>query len=114
MIHNSDLFNRVTEGRETKAFSLWVVEPDPQDDFNGVMATFNHVKDTAWNVEILFKYSQIPQVYSVDYAVPKRRASLTLVAATGLAALMQSMDVEMNVKGEMMFAMGDLIQGTVG
>ena len=114
MVTNSKIFNRVNEGREVKSFSIWVIDPDPVDRFEGVPATFTKVDDSAWRVDVLFRHSQVPQVYSIEYAVPKRRAPLTLVAATGLAALLKAMDVEMNVKGEMMFALGDLIEGTVG
>lgn len=114
MIRNGDLFNRINEGREVKSFSLWVIDPDPVDHFDGVMATFTHEGEDQWRVEMLFRYSPTPQAYVVHYAVPKRRAPLTLVAATGLANLMKAIDAEMNVKGEMMFAIGDLMDGAKG
>lgn len=110
MLVLKDLENRVYSGKQCIRFECSV----PIDKEHKVLATFKRMEDpNEWNMQIIFDRTRDKdsEVYNFGYIMPKSNLPLELIAATGLKYFQLYIKEEVQVKSNLDFELGNLLQG---
>lgn len=114
MIRLKDLQNRVYSGKCCMRFEY---EFDVSKE-KTVCAVFKRVSENAntWKMSIVFERTRDKdsEVYNFMYALPKDDVPLELVAAVGLRYFQLHIKEEVQMKSNMDFLIGEIIEGVVG
>ena len=113
MIRLKDLQNRVYSGKSCIRFEY---EFDV-DQNKTICAVFKRLSETnTWKMSIVLDRTRDKdsEVYNFMYALPKDDVKLELVAAIGLRYFQLHIKEEVQMKSNMDFALGEIIDGVVG
>lgn len=113
MIRLKDLQNRVYSGKSCIRFEY---EFDV-DQNKTITATFKRLSETnTWKMSIVLDRTRDKdsEVYNFMYALPKDNVPLELVAAVGLRYFQLYIKEEVQMKSNMDFLIGEIIEGVVG
>lgn len=113
MIRLKDLQNRVYSGKSCIRFEYeFDVE---QKTFTAVFKRLSDNADT-WKMTIVLERTRDKdsEVYNFMYALPKGTVPLELVAAVGLRYFQLHIKEEVQMKSNMDFILGEIIEGVVG
>lgn len=114
MIRLKDLQNRVYSGKNCIRF-----EYEFDVDLNKtICVVFKRLSDNAntWKMSIVLDRTRDKdsEVYNFMYALPKENVSLELVAAVGLRYFQLHIKEEVQMKSNMDFVIGEIVDGVVG
>ncbi len=113
MIKLKDLQNRVYSGKSCIRFEY---EFDV-DQNKTICAVFKRLSETnTWKMSIVLDRTRDKdsEVYNFMYALPKENVPLELVAAVGLRYFQLHIKEEVQMKSNMDFLIGEIIEGVVG
>lgn len=114
MIRLKDLQNRVYSGKCCMRFEY---EFDV-DQNKTITAVFKRVSENAstWKMSIVLERTRDKdsEVYNFMYGLPKDDVPLELVAAIGLRYFQLHIKEEVQMKSNMDFILGEIIEGVVG
>ena len=110
MIKFKDLQNRVYSGKQCVRFEYAIMVGDQY-----VYAQFQRQQSgcTEWNMQIIFGRTRgkDSEVYNFGYVMPKDNIPLELICATGLKYFQLHLKEEIQVKSNLDFELGDILQG---
>lgn len=116
MIRLKDLQNRVYRGKDCIRFEYAFLVNNQYvyaqySKQTGEAALPNH-----WSMQIVFGRTRDKdsEVYNFEYAIPKESTPLELVAAIGLRYFQLHIKEEVQMKSNMDFLLGEIIEGVVG
>lgn len=114
MIRLKDLQNRVYSGKCCMRFEYeFEIEKG-----NTICAVFKRLSENAntWKMNIVLDRSRDKdsEVYNFMYALPKDNVPLELVAGVGLRYFQLHIKEEVQMKSNMDFLIGEIIEGVVG
>lgn len=114
MIRLKDLQNRVYSGRNCIRFEYeFNVDQDHK-----VIANFKKTSLDAniWKMRIILDRTRDKdsEVYNFEYALPKGTTPLELIAAIGLKYFQLYIKEEVQLKSNMDFVLGEIVEGVVG
>lgn len=114
MIRLKDLQNRVYSGKNCVRFEY---ELDVSKE-KTVCAVFNKTSESInmWKMSIVFDRTRDKdsEVYNFMYTLPKENVTLELVAAVGLRYFQLHLKEEIQMKSDMDFLIGKIVEGVVG
>lgn len=114
MIRLKDLQNRVYSGKNCMRFEYEL----NVDQDHKVIANFKRVSNDVniWKMSIVLDRTRDKdsEVYNFEYALPKGTTPLELVAAIGLRYFQLHIKEEVQMKSNMDFILGEIIEGVVG
>ena len=114
MIRLKDLQNRVYRGKDCVRFEY---EFNVEED-KSVIAVFKRAggKSSLWTMEIVLPRTRDKdsEVYNFMYELPKSNVSLELVTAIGLKYFQLHIKEEVQLKSNMDFILGEIVEGVVG
>lgn len=112
MIKAKDVILREYKDKECVAFAILL-----KTDEKRFAARYEKIEDKTWGFIItlvdLVKYAA-PQAYAFKYSVPKSNMPLEMIAAIGLSYWQNALLEEMQLKNELAFEIGELVEGNVG
>lgn len=115
MISLKDLQNRVYSGKNCTRFEY---EFKVDDQGKTVRAVFEKLAEytNTWKMRIILDRTRDKdsEVYNFTYTLPREDVKLELVAAIGLRYFQLYIKEEVQMKSNMDFALGELIEGVVG
>lgn len=110
MIILKDLQNRVYSDKECVRFEYVI----PIDKERHIVATFKREKySNEWNMQIILcrTRDKDSEVYNFGYIMPKSALPLPLIAATGLKYFQLYLKEEIQMKTNLDFELGNVLQG---
>lgn len=114
MITPKDLVNRVYSGRHCIRFEI---NMDVSNDRTQI-AQFHRTmregyENSVWCMRVILDRTRDKdtEVYTFEYVMPRENLPLELIAATGLKYFQLTLKDEIQVKSNMEFAIGEIIQG---
>lgn len=114
MIRLKDLQNRVYSGKCCMRFEY---EFDVSKE-KTVCATFKRISEDTnmWKMSILLDRTRDKdsEVYNFMYSLPKENVTLELVAAVGLRYFQLHIKEEVQMKSDMDFLIGKIVDGVIG
>lgn len=114
MIRLKDLQNRVYRGKECIRFEYEF----NADENHTICAVFKRMLDNSrtWNMSIVLDRTRDKdsEVYSFSYVLPKDNMQLELIAAIGLKYFQLYIKEEVQLKSNMDFVLGEIVEGVVG
>ena len=110
MIKLKDLQNRVYSGKQCVRFEYALLV---EEDY--VYAKFEKQETglAEWNMQIVFGRTRDKdsEVYNFGYVMPREGLPLELIAATGLKYFQLHIKKEIQIKSNLDFELGDILQG---
>lgn len=114
MISFKDLENKVYSDRVCVRFEC-TVKPDEE---HWTKATFRRDSKNAnqWNMQVIIDRTRDKdsEIYNFGYILPKDTVPLELVAATGFRYFQLYLKEEVQLKSNLDFALGEIINGVMG
>lgn len=113
MVEDKDLKLREIKDKECIAF---VYDLFFNEQKNYMRCFFHKVENRIWQVEI-WDYSTSNKsdvIYRWGYEMPKDNMSLTMICAFGLKRLQMQIKEEIQMRSELDFIIGDLVEGIYG
>lgn len=110
MLKLKDLENRVYRCRNCVRFECTI----PVDEDKILLATFSRMKNPSeWNMQVIFDRTRDKdsEVYNFGYIMPKDNLPLELIAATGLKYFQLYLKEEIQMKSNLDFSIGRIIEG---
>lgn len=113
MIKFKDLQNRVYNGKECVRFEYAIMVDDRYVYAQFQKQTHQKAQPNEWNMQIIFGRTRDKdsEVYNFGYVMPKDGIPLELVAATGLKYFQLHLKEEVQIKSDMDFGLGEILQG---
>ena len=112
MITAKDIVLREYREKECVAFAVLL-----KTDEKRFAARYEKIEDKTWGFIItLVDYAKYaaPQAYAFKYSVPKTNMPLEMIAAIGLSYWQDSVMEEVQLKNELVFEIGELVEGNIG
>lgn len=111
MLKLKDLKNRVYNGRECVRFECNIMMD--KDSKQEIEAVFKKVALTEWRMQILIDGTRDKdtEVYNFSYIMPRSNLPLELIAATGLKYFQLYIKEEVQLKSNLDFELGNILQG---
>lgn len=110
MLTLKDLENRVYRGKECVRFECVV----RMDEEHWITATFKKQQNPCeWRMRIVFDRTseKDSEVYTVGYIMPREGLPLELIAATGLRYFQYHIKDEVQMKSNLDFELGRILEG---
>ena len=109
MLKFKDLMNRVYSGKECVRFEVTL----PIDDNKFILAQFAKPTYCTWNMCVILNRTRDKdtEVYNFEYIMPRDNLPLELIAATGLRYFQLYLKEEIQMKTNLDFSIGEMIQG---
>ena len=112
MITLKDLKNRVYSGKECVRFE-YNIQIDKEHE---ILATFKkqrNIDSTEWNMQIVTNRTRDKdsEVYNFGYVMPRDNLPLELIAATGIKYFQLYIKEEIQIKSNLDFELGNILQG---
>lgn len=110
MLRLKDLENRVYSGKECFRFECVI----PMDKDHWLLATFKRMQNPReWQMQVILDRTRDKdsEVYTFGYVMPREGLSLELIAATGLKYFQLYIKEEVQMKSNLDFSLGRLIEG---
>ena len=114
MIKDKDLKLREMKHKECVAFVYDLLLNDEQNNY--MRCFFHKVEGKVWQIEV-WEYSTSNKsdvIYRWGYEMPKDNMPLTMICAFGLIRLQRQMKEEVQMKSELDFTIGSLVEGIYG
>lgn len=114
MIKDKDLKLREMKDKECIAFVYDLLLNDEQNNY--MRCFFHKVEGKVWQVEV-WEYSTSNKsdvIYRWGYEMPKDNMPITMICAFGLIRLQRQMKEEVQMKSELDFTIGSLVDGIYG
>lgn len=112
MITAKDVILREYKDKECVAFAILL-----KTDKKHFAARYEKIDDKTWGFMItLVDYAKYaaPQVYAFKYSVPKNNMPLEMIAAIGLSYWQDGVMEEVQLKNELVFKIGEMVNGNIG
>lgn len=111
MLKLKDLKNRVYNGRECIRFECNIMMD--KDSKQEIEAVFKKVALTEWRMQILIDGTRDKdtEVYNFRYIMPRSNLPLEFIAATGLKYFQLYIKEEVQLKSNLDFELGNILQG---